>query len=116
MGFMYACDNGSPLNSNERREKNCVSLGAGWIHVLTKLTIMVCLGLYVLCMHLPQLDSRNKGIYADICLYAAVVGGVCVLIQALDYLLVFSNQASNSGMLSDTEKSKLGALMLTSAW
>lgn len=99
MGFMYACEKDSPLNGVERAEKRCASMGGGWIYVLTKLAILVCLGLFILCSNMPQLDSRNKAMYGEICLYSGIVGGVCVLVQALDYLLGIANNASEQKLL-----------------
>lgn len=106
--FMVVDKKDGPISMLDRLDKTrqsandddavAVSLGAGWIHAMTRLTIMVCLGLYLLCMSLPSLDPRNKGLYGDVCLYSALVAAVCIMIQALDYLLVMSNAASKGGL------------------
>jgi len=101
---MDAGTKNSPLSQMEMKEKmgassGALSLGKGWISVITKLLIVLCLGLYVLCSNLPQVDSGNKGLYGQVCLYAALVAGVCILVQGLEYLLVVANNASEGGIV-----------------
>ena len=105
-GFMDAAYSKTPLNTIEQSEKQGVnagttSLGKGWVHVITKLLIILCLGAYVLCSNLPQVDSGNRAVYGQVCLYAALVAGGCIIVQGVDYLLVVANNASEGGIVKN---------------